>query len=163
MTKLSTTTTTLEALKKLLVVGAAAALVSACGGTELDQTEAPAEVDEAAIFGSDACKNTDIEIDNNYTLSGSARRIKVLKIEYYSASEARWLTENLADTEIAAGSDEWFFNEDLQYAENDLITQFKIHFKYVEFDGDWSDTVVQTDNTPDVTCRAGTNFHLTVD
>lgn len=163
MSNLDWTNTTRMAFKKLLWTGAAAALVSACGGDPADMgDEEPLEAEEAAIFGSDACRNVDIEIDNDYVVSGSAVVIKVLKVEYYSASEAKWYTENLADDEVATTGLTTWTNEDLQYAENDLLTQFKIHFKYKEFDGDWSDTVVKTDNIADKTCLANSVFRLTV-
>jgi hypothetical protein len=147
----------MKATYQFMFVLLTAALASACGGPD------EAEVDQAAIFGSDACKNTDIKITNNFEVSGSARKIKVLSVEYYSASEGRWLSEDLANTDISAGSSHWWYDEDLQYAENDLITKFKVHFKYDEFDGDWSDEQTHTDDTTDKDCYAGTNFYLDVE
>ena len=119
--------------------------------------------DQAAIFGSDACKDVDFKITNSYEVSGSPRDIHVLSVDYYSASEGRWYTEDLANTTIDVGASHWWYNEDLQYAENDTITMLKVKFKYVEFDGDWSDVVTQTEDIPDVVCHAGQNFYVTLD
>jgi hypothetical protein len=147
----------------LFVFGSIALFAVACGGEDMSGIEDPQTVeDESAIFGSDACKNTDIKITNSFEDGVSARQIRVLNVQYYSSSEGRWYTEDLANTDISYGSSHWWYDEDLQYAENDTITQFKIVFNYRESDGDWSDSVSQIDDITNVVCHAGQNFYLTV-
>lgn len=154
-------------LFRTLALGVTAAFALACAGEmsgEITPEELAAlESEQSEIFGSDACKNIDITVENEFEVSGSTRRVKVLKFEFYSSSEGRWLTEDVSNQEINVGGSRTWSNEDLQYAENDRITQVKIHYQYQEFDGDWSDSESHIDNIADVTCRADQNFNLTLE
>jgi hypothetical protein len=140
---------------------------SACGG-EMDleeeaQAQAPAATTEAKLFGSDACKGVDITVENNYEDGTRAAAILVRQFEYYSASEGRWLTEDVTNQEVPYGSTRTFLDQDLQYAENDTITAWRVHFSYRESDGQWSLTTSQyIDITNDV-CHADDNYRLLVD
>lgn len=118
---------------------------------------------EQPLLGSDACKDVDIRITNSFEDGNRQARILVLSIEFYSSSEGRYISEDLANAEIAYGSNRWWYNEDLQYLENDTITQVRVHFKYRESDGDWSDEVTQVVDIPNDVCRADDDYHVTLD
>lgn len=142
-----------------------------CGGelTDDELTEEELAAEEAALdeteqplFGSDACKNADIRITNSFEDVGRAARIRVEYVQFYSASEGRYITEDLVNTEIAYGGSNWWYNEDLQYAENDTITAWRVYFRYRESDNDWSDLVYQYIDTPNDVCHAGDNYVMTV-
>lgn len=113
------------------------------------------------ILGSDACRNTDIFITNSRTRNGINTAIEVRKVEYYSASEGNWYTEDLGDTMLNFGTQGIWWDEDLAYAENDLITKWRVYYRYLD-GGSWSSVVYQEIDTPDERCLADANFELTV-
>lgn len=117
-----------------------------------------------AIFGSDACKNTEIVITNSRDRNGDETQILVDYVEYYSLSEGRWYSQGLGDTLFDFGDERWFMDVDLQNAENDTITKWRVHYKYKASSAgaNWSQPVQQEINTPDEVCHAGDNFYLTV-
>ena len=154
-------------IEVMIVSGALAALGFGCGGMEgVEGFEAdqPVEVETAqqdsALFNSDACKNTNIYISNWVIKAGTARTIKVTKVKYYSASEGRWYTEGLTNETINYGWRRVWYDEDLQHAENDLITKWRVYYRYRETDGDWSDETSYLDDTPDDICRANDNYYM---
>jgi hypothetical protein len=177
---------TLAGLKHLALAGAVALAGVGCGGDPSEFSE-DGTYDEAALeelspedavvstsdnlLGSDACKDVDIFVTNDLFASdcaGSVARIKVLKLEYYSASEGTglsdargWFTEELPNTEIAPGVRYRFDPQDLQYAENDRLTHVKLHYKYYRPDFGWSVTLVrQIDITDIPQCRAGQDIEV---
>lgn len=136
---------------------------SACGGEMEPEEAAPVAEKQAALFGSDACKGVDITVENNYEDVSRPAAILVRKLEYYSASEGRWLTEDVPNKEIAYGSVGTIWDQDLQYAENDTITAWRVIFSYLETDGQWSIDTSQYINTTDDVCHADDNYRLLVD
>jgi hypothetical protein len=117
----------------------------------------------SALLGSDACKNTDITVKNSFFFDGREREIRVDNVHYYSSSEGRWYTQALDDEDLGYDQQHTWWNKDLQHAENDLLTKWRVYFKYRETDGDWSDSVYMELDTPNDTCRADDNYTLTVD
>lgn len=116
----------------------------------------------SALLGSDACKNTDITVVNSFFFDGKEREIRVDHVKYYSSSEGDWYNQSLDDVTLAPNKQHTWQNKDLQHAENDRLTKWRVYFKYRESDGDWSDPVYEEVNTPDVTCHANDKFTLTV-
>ena len=145
-----------------------------CGGEEdfAGETDLSDEVDpeaeaalegaEQPLFGSDACRDVDLKIINSFEDGARSARIRVEYLKFFSASEGRWITEDVANTEIAYGASNWWYNEDLQYAENDTITQWRVYFRYIESDNDWSDLVYQTIDTVNDVCHADDDYAMTV-
>jgi len=117
----------------------------------------------SALLGSDACKDTDITVKNSFFYDGREREIRVDNVHYYSASEGKWYTQGLDDTDIGYGHQHTWLNKDLQHAENDLLTKWRVYFRYRESDGDWSDSVYMELDTPNDTCHADDNYTLMVD
>ena len=127
------------------------------------EAEAPAlEESESALFGSDACRNVDLRITNSFEDVARTARIRVEHVSFYSVSEGRYITEDLPNTEISYGQSSWFYNEDLQYAENDTISAWRVYFRYQESDNDWSDLVYQYIDTPNDVCHADDDYTMTV-
>jgi hypothetical protein len=143
--------------------------LGACGAADDAGTTLPpsaADTTEAAqasaALASDTCKNVDITVRNSFFYDAQEREIRVLYVQFYSASEGAWFSEGLADTTIAYGHHHTFANQDLAHAENDLLTKWRVGFRYKESDGDWSDAVYQQLDTPNDTCHANDKYALTV-
>jgi hypothetical protein len=148
----------------LLVVCVLAASWVGCGPEDV----LPEEVDASNQLATtrqelgNSCNNLDITITNSRERNGVGTAIKVDRVTAFSASEGAWLPEDLADTSISFGGSYTWLNEDLAQAENDLLTAWRVYYRYLEADGDWSDPVYQEINTADDICRADDNYHLTV-
>lgn len=113
-----------------------------------------------SLFGSDACHDVGIHITNSRTRNGINTAIKVQHAEYFSASEGQWLNENLGDLILDFGvTGNW--TRDLEHTENDLVTQWKVYYQFID-NGSWSSQVFQTIDTPNATCIANTDFRMTV-
>lgn len=149
------------------------------GDAVLDPVEAEALADQAheaealtsehvSALGADACRNTDITITNSYELDGLARPIRVHRVEFWSTSEGRWTSEDLANTSMEYGATLTWWNEDLAHAENDRITHWRVYFEYAEYIPGpellfWSTLYYMEINTADQTCAEDSNFEMTVD
>lgn len=129
--------------------------------TEVPATDEPVAEATQALLGSDACKNTEITVTNLRERSGVETDLLVTKVEYYSASEARWYTEDLSNEEVDFGTSLTWNNEDLQHAENDLLTKFRVYYQY-ETGHAWSSLVYQEVDIVDDVCHADDNYSLTV-
>jgi hypothetical protein len=157
-------------LSQLLPIAFISIQLAACGAaTEDAGTDLPASTAESAeasqasaALGGDACKNVDITVKNSFFYDGRERTMRVLYVQFYSASEGSWYTEGLTDTTITYGNQHTFWNQDLAHGENDLITKWRVGFRYAESDGDWSDAVYQEIDTPNDECHADDNYTLTV-
>lgn len=114
------------------------------------------ETTSQGLLGS-SCNNTDIFITN----SRFNTAIEVRSVEFYSASSGNWHSEDLSNAILNYGTQGIWWDEDLAGAQNDLITQWRVHFRYVVAGG-WSSEVYQTINTPNETCLADANFYMTV-
>ena len=114
------------------------------------------------LFGADACTGTDIFVTNSRTRNGIDTAIEVHYVEFYSASEGGWYTEDLSNEILNYGETHTWWNQDLAHAENDLITKWRVYYKYAS-GGSWSSVVYQEIDTPNQTCLAGTNFYMTVE
>jgi hypothetical protein len=137
--------------------------------TDLDPSlseELPADEEASTpkqgIFGGDACKSVQIRITNSRTRNGVDTAIEVHKVTYWDASEGDWLTEDLANLMLNHGTTGVWSDEDLEYTENDLITHFRVYYKYLS-GGSWSGLVYQEINTVDQTCQANDTFSMTVE
>lgn len=145
----------------------ATCFVASCAlsSDEVTGEQAPA-ADQVAttaqgLFGADACKNVGIHIRNSSTRNGINTAINVQHAEYFSASEGRWLNENLGDLILDFGvTGNW--TRDLEHTENDLITQWRVYYQYVH-DGGWSSQVFQTIDVPDATCIANADFSMIIE
>jgi len=113
-----------------------------------------------SLFGSDACRNVGIHITNSRTRNGINTAINVQHAEYYSASEGKWLNENLGDLILDFGTTgNW--TRDLEGTENDLVTQWKVYYQFID-NGSWSSQVFQVIDTTNATCIANMDFNMTV-
>ena len=136
-------------------------------GAEADQSS-PEEIaaDDVqpttqSLFGS-PCNNTDISITNSRTRNSINTTIEVRRVEFLSASSGNWVGEDLADRILNFGTTTTWWDEDLADAENDLITKWRVYYRYVE-NGTWSSVVYQEIDTPNQTCIADANFAMTVE
>jgi hypothetical protein len=87
-----------------------------------------------------ACQKVDIKVDNQ-----GSKKIKALKIEYYTSQERRWRTEDFSNTEVPARTTKTVANDqNLQYIEGYNVTKIKLHYK-VWCSGKWSGTKTHTD------------------
>lgn len=144
-------------------------ITSAACNVESDERDAESDVEatgneeetattEQAILGSDACRNVEITVING---RADGVTIEVDRVEYYSASEAKWYTQSLGDEIIFENDSFTWTNKDLQHAENDLITKWKVKFRR-DTGSSWSSWTEQEINTPDDVCLADDNYTLTV-
>lgn len=113
------------------------------------------------LLGSDACKDVEITVINSRERNGVETGLLVDRVEYHSLSEGAWYTEALDDEVIDFGDSHTWTNQDLQYAENDTIDKWRVHYKY-ETGHAWSSMVYQEIDTPNDTCHADDNYALTV-
>jgi hypothetical protein len=113
-----------------------------------------------SLLGADACHDVGIHIKNSRTRNGINTAIKVQHAEYFSASEGKWLNENLGDLILDFGiTGNW--TRDLEHTENDLVTQWKVYYQFID-NGSWSSQVFQVIDTTDATCIANMDFNMTV-
>jgi hypothetical protein len=154
----------------LLVLPFAASCALSEDEIATDEQGMPAEIDAAdeaapstqqSLLGN-TCKNTDIFITNSRTRNGIDTAIEVTKVELYSASEGDWISEDLSNEILDHGTTGIWWDEDLAGAENDLITKWRVYYKYV-VNGSWSSVVYQEIDTPNQTCLANANFYMTVE
>lgn len=130
-----------------------------------EPVEVPADenVEEATqeLFGSDACKDTELFIGNLRERNGVGTAIKITKLEYYSATDATWRTENVPNEELPFEMGITYYNRDLEHAEHDNITKWRVYYKYAVGSG-WSSLVYQTDDTPNQICHDDDDFDMYV-
>jgi hypothetical protein len=172
-------------------VSAAGALaLSGCGATPDDQTwidsearpEAP-PVDLEAVqqapgadtsasaeselgslqqaFGNN-CTNVSISVENSYEFDGE-RDILVRYVKFFNddKGDGTWETELLPNEQINYGdSDSWIQN--LEGAEGDTITKWRVYFSY-STGNEWSSTYYYEVNTSDRNCQDGMSVDLTID
>ena len=122
---------------------------------------APVATTTQGLFGSDACRDVGIHILNSRTRNGVNTAINVQHAEYYSASEGKWLNENLGDLILDFGR-QGNWTRDLEHTENDLVTQWRVYYQFID-NGSWSSQVFQTIDTPNATCIANMDFNMTVE
>lgn len=96
------------------------------------------------LFGSDACRNVYVAVRNFLN-----DPITVRSLEYYNVSEGRWQTENLANRTLSANGGLEIWIEDLEHAENDLISSANLLYDHVGHTHD------EHFNIPDANCVAG--------
>lgn len=107
-----------------------------------------------ALFGDDACRNVVLSVDNNF-----GQDIRVRRIELFSASEGRWLNEDFRDIDVPRGAQNFVVepNEDVEYGENDRITQIRVHFTAGGANFERLDT-----NVTSPICTEGRRYRATV-
>lgn len=109
-----------------------------------------------AVLGPNTCPDTDIFITN-----ARPTRIDVKKVSYFSASSGKWNTEDLSDSPLDPGSEGIWWDEDLGAAQNDLLTHWRVYFRY-QIQGQWTSVVFQEIDTVDEVCLSNANFEMTV-
>lgn len=119
------------------------------------------ETTSQSLLGN-SCNNTDIFITNSRTRNGVNTAIEVRSVEFFSASTGNWHFEDLSNAILNFGTQGIWWDEDLAGAQNDLITQWRVYYRFVE-NGGWSSEVYQTIDTPNETCLADANFYMTVE
>ena len=125
---------------------------------------------DPTAFGN-TCQDTEIVITNFRDQGDGPTAILVHRVEWYTASEGRWYSEDLPNTSIDYGATTWFWNEDLEHADGDNITKWRVFYNYliaIEL-SDGSDYVYwspglyyQEINTTDEVCHDDDNFEMTV-
>lgn len=128
-----------------------------------DASSEPAQVATTTqgLLGSDACRDVGIHILNSRTRNGVNTAINVQHAEYFSASEGKWLNENLGDLMLDFGR-QGNWTRDLEHTENDLVTQWRVYYQFID-NGSWSSQVFQTIDTPNANCIANMDFNMTVE
>jgi hypothetical protein len=120
----------------------------------------------AHAFGN-ACKNVNFSVDNNYD-----RPVTVTKVELWSQSEGRWLSDDFKNVLVPKGARDFVVRkgENVEHAENDRITKIRYHYQYEE----WGpmgeipmrkDTIKYTstdDSIADPVCGAGRWYKGTI-
>ena len=79
---------------------------------------------DAHAFG-DACKNVNLSVENDYG-------VVVTNFEFWSQSEGRWLNEQFSNISVPGGAKDFVVarNQNIEHAENDKITQIRVHYEY---------------------------------
>jgi hypothetical protein len=88
---------------------------------------APVVFTNNAMALGDACKDVNFSVDNDYD-----KGVTVTKVELYSESEGRWLSNNIPNIFVPKGAKDFvlYKGENIEYGENDRITQMKVHYQY---------------------------------
>jgi hypothetical protein len=95
-----------------------------------------------------------LSVDNNF-----GQDIRVRRFELWSESEGRWLNEDFRDIDVPRGAQNFVVepNEDVEYGENDRITQIRVHFDAA------GEARIRTDrNIPDPIYVAGKRYRATI-
>lgn len=74
-----------------------------------------------ALAMADNCKSPNVKVVNDKSAT-----IKVTKIQYFDGCDKKWRTEDVASTEIAAGSSHTF-TDNLEYVGNCAVSKFKLY------------------------------------
>lgn len=80
----------------------------------------------AHAFGN-ACKNVNFSVDNNNDYG-----VAVTRFEFWSESEGRWLGDDFKNIVVPGGAKDFAVRrgENIEHAENDRITQIRVHYEY---------------------------------
>lgn len=78
------------------------------------------------LFGSDACKGTDIFITNSRTRNGIDTAILVHYVEFRSVSEGAWIYEDLTNESLNHGETHTWWDENLARAQIDTISKWRL-------------------------------------
>ena len=80
----------------------------------------------AHAFGN-ACKNVNFSVDNNNDYG-----VTVTRFELWSQSEGRWLGDDFKNVGVPGGAKDFVVRrgENVEHAENDRITQIRVHYEY---------------------------------
>lgn len=83
----------------------------------------------AHAFGN-ACKNVNFSVDNNYD-----KGVTVTKVELWSESEGRWLSDDFKNVPVPKGAKDFVVRkgENVEHAENDRITKIRYHYQYEQW------------------------------
>jgi hypothetical protein len=83
-------------------------------------------IGNAYAFGN-ACKNVNFSVDNENDYP-----VTVTRFELYSASEGRWLSDDFKNIVIPGGAKDFAVRrgENVEHAENDRITEIRVHYRY---------------------------------
>lgn len=140
------------------------------GGSSLDES-APEEVaaepsatpapPTQSLVG-EACKNTDITITNSRTRNGVNTAIELRSVQFYNLTEGKWTSEDLVNAVMNFNDTLVWFNEDLADAEGDVISKWRVYYRFAT-GGSWSSEVYQEIDTPNETCVYDSEFELTVE
>jgi hypothetical protein len=122
----------------------------------------------AHAFGN-ACKNVNFSVDNENDYG-----VIVTRFELWSASEGRWLSDDFSNVAVPAGAKDFVVRrgENVEHAENDRITQIRVHYEYTYSTREGSYEIPQkvytaklssTDTTiTDPVCVAGRWYKATI-
>ena len=108
------------------------------------------------------CTNVSISVENSYEYDGE-RDILVRYVKFFNddKGDGTWETELLPNEQINYGdSDSWIQN--LEGAEGDTITKWRVYFSY-STGNEWSSTYYYEVNTGDRNCQDGMSVDLTID
>jgi hypothetical protein len=147
-----------------------ASALSACGSASnfedrpAPDVDAPENVGESQQAIGNLCENVRIEVKNRFEEDSGARPdIKVTAISFFNAdkgSAGRWNKQSVSN-EVIGYDDEYPYTEDLEGADGDTITKWRVHHKH-DLGNGWGNEVIQEINTADVNCSDGMTVELTV-
>lgn len=152
------------ALLSLACLGAVA-----CGDEFIDEQlpvdeSLPVDEQSAELFGSDACKDVDLHVYNDgLEYNGRFRKMRITKLEYYSATDGKWRTENVPNVVVPYNSYVSHRDRNLQYADNDRITMWRVHFDLANGSGGWISNFETLYGIPSGSvkrCKDGDQFHI---
>lgn len=80
----------------------------------------------AHAFGN-TCRNVNFSVDNENDYG-----FLVTRLELWSASEGRWLGDDIPNITVPGGAKDFVIRrgENVEHAENDRITQIRVHYQY---------------------------------
>lgn len=126
----------------------------------VDEAAQEAAPQTQSLLG-DACVNTDLYITNSRTRDGVNTAIEVRSVSFYNLTEGKWTNEDLVNGILNFGQTLVWSNEDLGDAEGDVISKWRVYYRYAT-GGSWSSEVSQEIDTTNETCIADSNFEMTV-
>jgi hypothetical protein len=119
----------------------------------------PVGMAQHALFN--LCENVRVEVKNLFEEPNGARPdIKVTALSFYNTDRDKWSKQSVSNQEIGY-NDEYPYIEDLENADGDTITRWRVYHKH-DLGNGWGSEVYQEINTADVTCRDGMTVELTV-
>jgi hypothetical protein len=123
---------------------------------------------DAHAFG-DACKSVNLSVDNENDYG-----VVVTNFEFWSQSEGRWLNEQFSNISVPGGAKDFVVarNQNIEHAENDKITQIRVHYEYQWVSRESANEIppkidtaklISTDTTiTDPVCLAGRWYKATI-
>jgi hypothetical protein len=120
------------------------------------------------LFGSDSCRDIDVEVTNSRWRNGGPTEIEVKYVKYFSYDDGQWRKEDIQNQVVDYGTRAWRYwgDQDLNSARDDRLTYWRVYYTYRDQGtNQWSSTVYQEVVPEDhfnQRCQRYWTYHLTV-